>query len=168
MNVVARRLFPLMQVFRFRATQLDRSPADLFFLQWLSFSGLMVFAAYLLWRANIWGILVAADPTGITLMIIAVFLFATVWVGMRGPCLRNAVHLMRGSLRSGHSLRLLLRPPAQPVACKITCRPWCPRVGIMITIMGSLPKCWRNACMDQASRRGGSMAYRSSSACWVK
>jgi len=36
-----------------------------------------------MWRANIWGVLVAADPTGITLMIIAVFAGSTLWVGMR-------------------------------------------------------------------------------------
>jgi hypothetical protein len=49
----------------------------------LCFVGLLLFASFLMWRANIWGVLVAADPTGITLMIIAVFAGSTLWVGMR-------------------------------------------------------------------------------------
>ncbi len=36
-----------------------------------------------MWRDNIWGVLVAADSIGITLMIIAVFAGSTLWVGMR-------------------------------------------------------------------------------------
>ena len=117
MNVVARRLFPLTQVFRFRATQPDRSPADLFFLQWLSFSGLMVFAAYLLWRANIWGILVAADPTGITLMIIAVFLFATVWVGMRAWTLSQERRALDAWIAAVRPQFAPAAAPAGPAGC---------------------------------------------------
>jgi hypothetical protein len=87
MNVVARRLIPLSRFFQSRATSLPKagfgSEADRLFMQWLCFVGVLLFAAYLCWRANIWGILVAADPTGITLMIIAVFCASTVWVGLR-------------------------------------------------------------------------------------
>ena len=83
MTDVARRLFPLSRLFQPRATALPVSGADRLFLQWLCFVGLMVFASFLMWRANIWGVLVDADPTGITLMIIAVFTGSTVWVGMR-------------------------------------------------------------------------------------
>ena len=76
MNVVARMLLPLTRIFKRSATVLIRSSSDAFFLQWLSFTGFLVFAAFLLWRANVWGILVAADPTGITLMIIVVFVLS--------------------------------------------------------------------------------------------
>jgi hypothetical protein len=55
--------------------------ADLLFLQWLVYCGVLLFACYLLWRANVWGLLIGADPTGITMMIVAVFVAATVWVG---------------------------------------------------------------------------------------
>lgn len=89
MNAVARRLLPLSRIFQRSATVLVRSASDAFFLQWLSFSGFLIFAAFLLWRANVWGILVAADPTGITLMIIVVFVFSTIWVGMRAAALAN-------------------------------------------------------------------------------
>ncbi len=87
MNVVARRLIPLSRFFQSRAAALPKpsfgAEADRFFMQWLCFVGVLLFAAYLCWRANIWGILVAADPTGITLMIIAVFCASTLWVGLR-------------------------------------------------------------------------------------
>jgi hypothetical protein len=62
------------------------SAPDQLFLLWLVYCGVLVFASYLLWRANIWSLLISVDPTGITLMIVAVFVFATVWVGMR--CLK--------------------------------------------------------------------------------
>jgi hypothetical protein len=83
MTDVARRLFPLSRLFKPRATISPVSVADRLFFQWLCFVGLLIFASFLMWRANIWGVLVAADPTGITLMIIAVFAGSTLWVGMR-------------------------------------------------------------------------------------
>jgi hypothetical protein len=83
MTDVARRLFSLSRLFKPRATISPISGADRLFLQWLCFVGLLLFASFLMWRANIWGVLVAADPTGITLMIIAVFAGSTLWVGMR-------------------------------------------------------------------------------------
>lgn len=96
MNAVARRLIPLSRIFQSRATpaagNFSGSPApanplapaaDGFFLQWLCFCGVLIFAAFLAWRANVWGTLVDADPTGITMSIIAVFIFSTLWVGLR-------------------------------------------------------------------------------------
>ena len=89
MNVVARKIFPLMRGFNQRAAVPDRPSPDLLFLQWLCFTGFLAFAAFLLWRANIWDILVSADPTGITMMIVCVFLLSTIWVGMRAWALAN-------------------------------------------------------------------------------
>lgn len=89
MTDVARRLFSLSRLFKPRVTISPVSEADRLFLQWLCFVGLMVFASFLMWRANIWGVLVAADPTGITLMIIAVFAGSTLWVGMRAWALMH-------------------------------------------------------------------------------
>ena len=89
MTDVARRLFPLSPLFKPRATIAPGPVPDRLFLQWLGFVGLLIFASFLMWRANIWGVLVAADPTGITLMIIAVFAGSTLWVGMRAWSLMN-------------------------------------------------------------------------------
>ena len=86
---VARRLFSLSRLFQPRVMASPVSGADRLFLQWLCFAGLLVFASFLMWRANIWGVLVAADPTGITLMIIAVFVGSTLWVGMRAWALMH-------------------------------------------------------------------------------
>lgn len=83
MTDVARRFFSLSRLFQPRVTASPVSGADHLFLQWLCFVGLLVFASFLMWLANIWGVLVEADPTGITLMIMAVFAGSTVWVGLR-------------------------------------------------------------------------------------
>ncbi len=55
----------------------------LIFVLWLAFFGLMLFAAYLLWRLGIWHMLVAADPTFLTLVILVLFVIATLWCGRR-------------------------------------------------------------------------------------
>ena len=89
MTDVARRLFPLSRLFKPRATISPIYEADRLFLQWLCFLGLLLFVSFLMWRANIWGVLVAADPTGITLMIIAVFSGSTLWVGIRAWALMH-------------------------------------------------------------------------------
>lgn len=114
MNDVARRLNPLSRLFQSRATSPRSSgpAADTFFMQWLCFAGLLIFAAYLCWRANIWGVLVNADPTGITMMIIAVFVAATLWVGTRAAKLmreRLALDAWQTAVRGAHGAVL---PPA--------------------------------------------------------
>lgn len=60
-----------------------RESAYSLFHQWLSFSGLLVFAAYLLWQYKVWTTLVSADPTCITLIIVAIFAGCTLWCGGR-------------------------------------------------------------------------------------
>jgi hypothetical protein len=61
---------------------------DQLFLEWLVYCGVLLFASYLLWRVNVWGLLIGADPTGITLMIVLVFVAMTLWVGRH--CLKLA------------------------------------------------------------------------------
>ena len=102
MNAVARRLIPLSRIFQSRASFLpglsagmaNASIADRFFFQWLAFSGLLIFASFILWRANVWGVLVEADPTGITLMIIGVFILSTLWVGHRAWVMMRERHAL--------------------------------------------------------------------------
>jgi hypothetical protein len=60
------------------------SPApDQLFMQWWAFLGLLLFVTVLLGRHNVWIILKDADPTGITLVILAIFSGATLWCGHR-------------------------------------------------------------------------------------
>jgi hypothetical protein len=51
--------------------------------EWLALAGLFVFAGWLLGVRGVWQLLLHADPTGITFVIILVFAVATVWCGVR-------------------------------------------------------------------------------------
>ncbi|MFM1906752.1 MAG: hypothetical protein RLZZ591_429 [Pseudomonadota bacterium] len=53
------------------------------FLLWLAFMGVLVFGAMLLWRLGIWYKLLGADPTGLTLAIIVLFVGTSLWAGRR-------------------------------------------------------------------------------------
>lgn len=56
---------------------------DALLLQWCAFVGLLAYVAILLARHGVWSTLKDADPTGITLLIIAIFAGATLWCGWR-------------------------------------------------------------------------------------
>ncbi|RJF96269.1 hypothetical protein D3871_17575 [Noviherbaspirillum saxi] len=58
-------------------------PPFILYLHWLSYAGLLLFSAYLLWLHDVWATLVKADPTGITLLILLIFGASTMWCGMR-------------------------------------------------------------------------------------
>jgi hypothetical protein len=51
--------------------------------EWLALAGMFGFAAWLLGAQGVWGLLLRSDPTGITLVIIVVFVVATLWSGAR-------------------------------------------------------------------------------------
>lgn len=61
---------------------LEQAPNGLFLL-WLAYMGLLGFGALLLWRAGAWHRLVAADPTGLTVIIVLLFIGCSVWAGRR-------------------------------------------------------------------------------------
>ena len=61
---------------------IERTDRGLFLL-WLSYMGLMVFAALVLWQAGAWHRLVQADPTHLTLVIVALFIGCSLWAGQR-------------------------------------------------------------------------------------
>ncbi|CAD5373885.1 conserved membrane hypothetical protein [Rubrivivax sp. A210] len=52
-------------------------------LEWLALAGMLGFAAWLLGGRGVWRLLLQSDPTGITLVIIVVFVAATLWCGTR-------------------------------------------------------------------------------------
>lgn len=56
---------------------------DTLFLTWLAFAGVLLFAAALLWQTGVWAMLLDADPTGITMIIVAVFTASTAYCGWR-------------------------------------------------------------------------------------
>lgn len=61
---------------------IERADQGLFLL-WLAYMGLLVFAAWLLWRAGAWHRLVEADPTHLTLVIVVLFIGCSLWAGRR-------------------------------------------------------------------------------------
>ncbi len=61
---------------------LEQAPNGLFLL-WLAYMGLLAFGALLLWRAGAWHRLVAADPTGLTVIIVLLFTGCSLWAGRR-------------------------------------------------------------------------------------
>lgn len=65
-----------------RSLSLERQPHGLFLL-WLAYMGLLVFGAVLLWRAGAWHRLVQADPTGLTVTIVLLFVGCSAWAGRR-------------------------------------------------------------------------------------
>lgn len=86
---------------------------------WLAFFGLLVFASWLLWRLGVWQMLVAADPTLLTVVILVIFAVATLWVGRRSyllsrqhAWLAEARQLLQGPAPQAVTLLTTLR--AQP------------------------------------------------------
>lgn len=61
---------------------IERQPQGLFLL-WLALAGVLVFGAAWLWQVGGWQRLLAADPTGLTLLIVAIFSASTLWCGQR-------------------------------------------------------------------------------------
>lgn len=87
MNTSTHRMFGALLVRRLpgaaRPTlNVERADQGLFLL-WLAYMGLLVFAAWLLWKAGGWHRLVEADPTHLTLVIVVLFIGCSLWAGRR-------------------------------------------------------------------------------------
>lgn len=93
---------------------IERAEQGLFLL-WLAYMGLLVFAAWLLWRAGAWHRLVEADPTHLTLVIVVLFVGCSLWAGRRAWDLgrqRSALDAGQRQGWSGEFLRGSARPDA--------------------------------------------------------
>ena len=64
------------------STGLERQPQGLFLI-WLAYMGLLSLGVWTLAQRGVWGLLLQADPTGLTLTIVMVFVVASLWVGRR-------------------------------------------------------------------------------------
>jgi MotA/TolQ/ExbB proton channel family len=51
--------------------------------EWLMLLGMLAFGAWLLGTRGVWALLIVSDPTGITAIIIVLFVGATLWCGAR-------------------------------------------------------------------------------------
>lgn len=80
-----------------RAPVAPASP-DTLLMAWLAFAGMLLFAAALLWQYGVWAMLLEADPTGITMLIVAIFTAATLrcgWRSRRLGCERASMEAWR-------------------------------------------------------------------------
>jgi len=66
-------------------------------LEWATLGGMLLFGTWLLGVRGVWSLLIASDPTGITLVIIVVFAAATLWCGARARELQQQRALMQAS-----------------------------------------------------------------------
>ncbi len=58
-------------------------PVEPLWFEWAALAGMLAFASWLLGGRGVWHLLLQSDPTGITLVIIVVFVGATLWCGAR-------------------------------------------------------------------------------------
>lgn len=64
-------------------TRVASRPPEPLWLEWLTLCGGLAFCTWLLGLKGVWALLLGADPTGLTLVIMAVFLASTLWCGQR-------------------------------------------------------------------------------------
>jgi hypothetical protein len=94
------------------ATTARREPAaEPLWLEWVALGGLLVFATWLLGVRGVWALLLHADPTGITAVIIAVFAASTIWCGARARVLQR-----EGGGWSAEYVEALTRAPRDTAA----------------------------------------------------
>ena len=72
----------------------DGPAAEPLWLEWLTLGGMLLFGAWLLGVRGVWGLLLSSDPTGLTLVIVVVFLGATLWCGARSRELQRQRDLL--------------------------------------------------------------------------
>lgn len=70
-------------------------------LEWVTLAGLLIFASWLLGVRGVFAMLLQADPTGITLVIMVVFAGATLWCGARSRTLQQQRQAMLAAQLAG-------------------------------------------------------------------
>ncbi|MFM9916169.1 MAG: hypothetical protein ACKVOX_10215 [Rhizobacter sp.] len=70
-------------------------------LEWLALAGMLIFASWLLGVRGVFAMLLHADPTGITLVIMVVFAGSTLWCGARSRTLQQQRHAMQAAQIAG-------------------------------------------------------------------
>lgn len=70
-------------------------------LEWMTLAGLLLFAGWLLGVRGVFAMLLHADPTGITLVIMVVFAGSTLWCGARSRVLQQQRQAMQAAQLAG-------------------------------------------------------------------
>jgi hypothetical protein len=66
-----------------RAAASRQTALEPLWFEWLALCGLLAFGTWLMGVRGVWALLLTSDPTGLTLVIIVVFIAATLWAGAR-------------------------------------------------------------------------------------
>jgi len=77
--------------------------AETMFWAWALHAGVAAFAGWWLWRLGLWGELVRADPTGISVAIVAMSLACTAWIGWRAWSLAREARAGGGTWRAAYA-----------------------------------------------------------------
>lgn len=88
-------------LFATRPARRDETAAlEPIWFEWLALGGMLAFGGWLLGLRGVWALLLSSDPTGITLVIVVVFVAATLWCGARSRELQQQRRLLL-ALRDG-------------------------------------------------------------------
>lgn len=79
--------------------------AEPLWLEWLTLIGAFAFCTWLLGLKGVWALLLGADPTGLTLVILVVFVAATLWCGQRSRELQRQRLLLKAPQQARHGER---------------------------------------------------------------
>lgn len=79
------------------------APPEQVLLLWLAFFGLLLFATVMLWRLGVWHMLVSADPTLLTIVIVLIFFGCTAWCGLRSVQLARQQVMLDAVVRTLHA-----------------------------------------------------------------
>ena len=84
--------------------------AEPLWLEWLTLGGLLAFGAWLMGARGVWTLLLSSDPTGLTLVIIVVFVCGTLWSGARSRELQQQHALLRQARSLGAAATQTVAP----------------------------------------------------------
>ena len=90
---------PLFSLFaaRQRGVAVGGPLSEPIWLEWLTLGGLLVFGGWLLGVRGVWQLLLQSDPTGLTLVIVVIFVASTLWCGQRSGELQRQRRLMQSA-----------------------------------------------------------------------
>lgn len=77
--------------------------AEWLFWAWALHAGVVLFLGWWLWRLGLWGELVRADPTGISVAIVAMSVACTAWIGRRAWWLARESDPAGGAWRAAYA-----------------------------------------------------------------
>lgn len=100
-KMLGARLSHSLPFLRRPSVALEKQEQGLFLL-WLAYMGLMLFAAYVLWRNGIFAMVVEGDPSLLSSAILLLFFGSSLWVGWRAWALGQA-RLSLQALRRGQN-----------------------------------------------------------------